>query len=202
MICRRTLTKSPKWKDMYGRSPKVWSIEQLYNLWVKSMNRRKKYKKQLDDLIVEICENAPKSSWGNPIFYKEEDGIVYEQNLMETTGDENEYKLYRGNPLSKFDREATINFLLHEEQCLDYGERYHRYLNLSETVLSFYVKNYLDYSIENILRWKFRNDHPPEILTISIGGDEFYVKSKHHPDNRFIEYELMNKCSDSPIIKI
>lgn len=185
-----------EWK--YKRQPKVWSIEQVHNLYLKTLERHNIRQKKLLDVRDRIVSEVEEFEKGKRKVYFTKDDKIYQREF-------NYYLEYDSWGTSwdvlKFTSDKTISnrdqkleFLLSNDKQFELGELYES-LKGDTKCLHHHIWHVLSEMVEEKLRVEFKGKDSPEILTIDISGHKYYVVcDKQHMYNRFYKkFELKNK---------
>ena len=185
-----------EWK--YKRQPKVWSIEQVHSLYLKTLERHNIRQKKILDVRDRIVSEVEEFEKGKRKVYFTKDDKIYQREF-------NYYLEYDSWGTSwdvlKFTSDKTISsrdqkleFLLSNDKQFELGELYES-LKGDTKCLHHYIWHVLSEMVEEKLRVEFKGKDSPEILTIDISGHKYYVVcDKQHMYNRFYKkFELKNK---------
>lgn len=192
------------------RKPKIWTIEKLYNLFLKVGERNSIRRKNVINYMDEMTKNISTETdeYGNEykMIYdnyrnQEEDNQIYKTKITRSIDFGNTWSCTcTDGTLGEQDgvkdqRDEDIDILLYKEERLEYGNEYHRLSHLSRNYFSAIVMKYLWTMIEKELRKKYTAFTTPRIIPITICGDKFYVASD---TSRFpyISFELMCEVTD------
>lgn len=209
---RAHFTEPEMFKYKFNRYPKVWSIEQVHNLYVRAMLRSKKIHDELIDSIHEIARVIPLSVDGYnkkchiTYFYRKDVLYQYEMSYMKeydsygTTS--NKVNFNEGN-LENI-RERKINFILNNEngKAFELGEKYDRLSHRSRN-FHFNVKEVLVEMIRNELQKKYKAVKIfdiPKVIPVSINDRTYIFTLDRQASSYYKKFELIDEMSIDPII--
>ena len=192
------------------RKPKIWTIEKLYNLWLKVGERNVKRRKDVINWMDKIAENIPTETdqYNNEfkIIYnnyrnQEEDNEIYKTKITRSKHFGNSWNSTTSDGTLgqqegvKNQRDEDIDILLHKEEKLMYGNEYERLSHLSRNHFSSMIMRYIWDMIEKELKEKYTTFNTPKVIPITICGDKFYV-SAETGNFPYIKFELMCAATD------
>ncbi len=188
----------------FKRSPKMWTIEQMHDLWNRSCLRGAKRQRDISSYIKEIVREIPKNDRGEHIVY-----------FYSTDGSLHCYKFsynseFRSHAYSidsvQFSKDKVsarnekIEFILTNEKAFEMGQKFHQLKKLS-TYQHDRVKQALWETINDKLRKHFKEKeiHPPSIFTINIGDSKYYVKTDDQHRYGYMVFHYGGVCIDDSI---
>lgn len=176
----------------YKRKPKIWDIESLHNLWLKSKERSDKRSKDVWDQITKIAESIPANDRGEHHAYYTQDG----ETRCYIVRYESTYKSHSlGNETMKFKtREEKLDFFLSTELNFQMGEELKR-LKEFESKYHWVTFNILWDQVEEKLRKKFKNSRPDSSFTIEI-GDKKYIISTEDRYGSYHKFKLESELTE------
>jgi hypothetical protein len=173
-----------EFKEKFGRMPKVWTIEEVHDLWLRTLERYNKKRDITRALWNEIIKGmSPEEKEPFSIYYEdnEENKITkYTFSWSESwdgygvSTDWNGIK-FSDNP--KKAREEKIDFIINNEKAFEYGERYHKVQEENKEILSWIVQETLFNMIDEKLREHFKNtdEKPKQVFKIKISDKQYYI---------------------------
>jgi hypothetical protein len=192
-----------EWK--YKRQAKVWTIEQVHDLYLKSLERHNIRQEKLIVVRDRIVNETPEIEKGRRKVYFTLDNVIRQINF-------NYYREYdswgSSTDLVKFSSDKTVinrdeklEFILSNDKQFELGELYHSMKGQSRC-LHLYIWHVLSEMVEEKLRAEFKGKSSPEILTVDIAGYNYYVVcDKQNMYNHFYKkFELKNR--ETEIIKL
>tara|TARA_R110000772_G_scaffold4683_7_gene16770 strand:+ start:4013 stop:4675 length:663 start_codon:yes stop_codon:yes gene_type:complete len=207
----RDTTEIEWFKESWGKEPKIWTVEDLYPLWLKTKKRLRLRRDLLNKCIEEIVEKitpTPSTDRGRPhdkyvVYYKHPFNNDNDRLYKTVIQYASEYECYSrsndgyvGDSENIVDkRNDIIDSMVDGDLRLELGEKYRHLDNLTRDWFSGIVMKNLWEIIEDKLRKEKIKD---QVFPISICGDEFYVVTKldnyHYP-----KYDLVNKIDREQI---
>jgi hypothetical protein len=186
-----------EWK--FKRKPKLRTISEIHDLYIRSMKRSEKKSKEMLDCIDEIVREVPSTNNSRYndnryIIYFYSDDILYQYEIL--------YEINYGCYSSSFQRvkfdegsveeiiEKKIHFILNNQKALELGEKYRR-LSKSNKYLHYNVKEALELMILESLEEKFKDIRVidlPKAIPVIVGGKKyiFTIVSSYGTYKKFI----------------
>lgn len=189
-----------KWK--FRRDPKIWTIEQIHDVWLKLVDRSEKRKKDLLDYQNFIISKVPENDKGERIIFFEKDEFIYKYVFKY----EDYYKsCFRSTDRLTFSkdpvrgRDEKIEFILNNEKVFEMGEKY-RQLDRMLSYLHYNIFDLLWYEVEEFLRKEFKEVKyfKEDVIKISIGNKIYYAQID--PQHRFQYKKFHFRGEEMPII--
>ena len=172
------------YEHKYHRKIKIWTIDQLHDLYLKAKERSDKKWKLSSDCLEEISKQVEKDKSGGWVFFaKSKDGTILRYNMRwdnlykSYTISNNTVDSYNLNRMDKTDkRDGILAFLTATDIQKELGQKYYNYSR---------DRSYLDHIVFKIL-WeevsiKLSNHFnsldilPPKNFDIKICGYKYYV---------------------------
>jgi hypothetical protein len=185
-----------EWK--YKRQPKVWSIDQVHNLYLKTLERHNIRLRRLIDVRDRIINEVEEFERSKRKVYFTEDGVIHQRDFhywveYNSWGSSTNIVKFN-NDNNVINRNEKLEFLLSNDKQFELGELYEKMRGVTRH-LHLYIWGILSEMVEEKLRVEFKGEDSPEILTIDISGHKYYVVcDKQHMYNRFYKkFELKNK---------
>jgi hypothetical protein len=124
----------------FKRKPKVWTVHEVHNLWMRAKSRNSKRRKEFDRYLNWITTNVKPNNGKNWIIYYS-DTSFYEL--------ENHYKygLTHRTGYSKNDRNSKIDSIITQSETIEIGKKL-KYLERLISRAGSVVKSHLDRLIE------------------------------------------------------
>ena len=153
-----------EWK--FKRKPKLRTISEVHDLYLRAMERSAKKSKEIMDCIAEIVRDIPPTAAYNNryndsyITYFYSDDVLYQYSM----GYEKNYDSYSTSyDRVKFDegsveeiRDKKIHFILNNQKALELGEKYKR-LSAANKYLHYNVREVFEVMIVEYLEKKFKD---------------------------------------------
>lgn len=189
-------------KLKFKREPKVWSIDEVHDLYLKALDRHNKRLKLWIDCVDRIVNETNEFDKDKRKIFFTKDGKFYQRELSKN----HEYDSWgvHSADLVKFsststlvDRNEKLEFLLSNEKAFELGELYES-LQGNTKHLHLRVKHIISEMVQDKLRFKFKNCESPEMLTISIGEKRYYVKcdDQYRRSRIYKKFELLNEVTE------
>lgn len=181
----------------FGRKCKVWTIEQLHDLWIKAKERTQKRKQLLSDCIRDIVENiTPDKDGVRKVYHTGQHGVI------QVSFKYNKYYKSQGfssEILKKNTREDRLEFLLANEIAFQKGEAFNK-IYVLQTYLDSVIKEIMWDDINVKLAEKIDGYSTNIILKIRISDREYYVMTT---DNGYHKsFTLLNEAIQNDIITV
>lgn len=196
----------------FKRKPKMWSIEQLHDLWERAIDRAAIRTSERQALIQRIVTEIPPSminrdekvyhAFFTPIgpnhdgslyvydfkHYPEHDSYGYGNNRYEESKNQKEA------------RDEKLHQVLNPI-AFELGQKFYELKKL-ETNHHHYVKQVMWDKVEELLKIKFKNKVPPEVFTIELCGCTYYVQTDPQSRGYYNSFALKGVFNPKNIIKI
>lgn len=192
-----------EWK--FKRVPKIWTVEQIHDLWLRAEERGSKKYADSSAYIQEIVKEIPKNERGEHVvyFYHRRDNSLCKYSLSYHR-DWKCYGISQGHVEFSKDkvagRDEKITFLLTNQRAFEMGQRYHE-LDGMKSNLQYRVKAILWQIIEDKLRdhYKKLDTNPPDVFTINIGDYKYYVKTDEQHRHGWLKFHWGGEVIDESI---
>jgi len=188
----------------FNREPKIWSIEQVEDLWIRSCERAKKRSLLSRKVYDRIINEIPKNDKGQKLVYFKEKGIIY-QYAFTWTQSFNSWG-YSWNQVRFSDnkgkaRDEKIDFILSNDKSFELGEEY-RSTKKMECKLQRRVLSIMCEMVEDKLKDIYKGKYPPDITQVKIGDNKYYfeVDSEHRYD--YLKFHFKGKVDDDNTIDL
>ncbi len=187
----------------FGRKAKVWTIEMVHDLWLKTKERGDARRKDLTDCIEDIVKSVEpfsKNYRGDNeyrVYYNSSGNTCYYNISKSSLGVGYGYS----RDIVKFGtRDEKLTFLLANQKTFDLGEKMRRLEKLC-TNQHYRVREILNKMIEEKLRKRLKEYDRNDVITIQISDKSYFVKvdNSHFPYKKF---ELLNEVTEETKIKI
>ena len=184
--------KSEYFEYKFKRSPKFWTIEQLYDLYLRTLERTNKRREVLKSIQSEIVKEITPNGGKEYITYfytfknykNKKIGELSDQIHKYTFSWVEKWKCYGSHEnIVRFDksvsenRDEKLQLILSNEKAFELGQKYY-YARRMESYLDRYVHNVMWEVIESKLRKKFKgvNFLISRIMIVDIGPIKYYVE--------------------------
>lgn len=194
-------------KYKFKREPKVWTIDQIHDLWERACVRAGKRQSESSAYLREIVKEVPKGANGEHIAYFKREGDVrisrfkfsYHRDFksygVSTDTLEFSKDIVKG-------RDEKIDFLLTNQRAFEMGQKYYE-LQKMLTNYQYRVKQILWEMVESKLQdhYKKLDKNPPDISIIEIGGSKYYVQVDDQNRYGYLKFHLRG-CVSNDTIKL
>lgn len=193
---------SDLFKMRFKREPKVWTIDEVHELYLKSFERHSKRQKLVIDCVDRIVSEVQEFEKGKRKVYFTKEGKFYQRELSKNS----EYDSWgiRSADLVKFssnstlvDRNEKLEFLLSNEKAFELGELYQS-LQGNTKHLHLHVREILSEMIQDKLRFIYKEKEAPRISTISIGDRKYYIECDDQTrySRIYKKFKLLNEVTE------
>ena len=172
-----------EWK--FKRKPKLRTISEVHDLYLRAMERSVKKSKEIMDCIAEIVRDIPPTAAYNNryndsyITYFYSGDVLYQYSMRY----EESYDSYGTSyDRVKFDegskeeiRDKKIHFILNNLRALELGEKYHR-LSAANKHFHYNVREAFEVMIVESLEKKFKDTKAvdlPKAIPVVVGGKKY-----------------------------
>ncbi len=129
-------------KSKFGREPKVWTISEIHDLWMRSKSRSSKKRKEFMDYLHWVVENAkPNDGRKWKIFYSDTSFYLIEKNDVRYSKDQPTLSYGIGH--IKSDRNSKIDSIITSSDTIEIGKKL-KSLENKTSHLDWKVKSHLD----------------------------------------------------------
>jgi len=189
----------------FGRKPKMWTIEQLHELWLRTLERADKRQIVFSACYDEIIKKIPANQDDKKIVYYKHEGRPELQQYVFSKG--NYYDGYGySSDIVKFSkdvkkaRDEKIDFIIANKKAYDLGQKFQD-LQKYRCNLHHFVKMFMVDMIVKKLREHFEESNitPKDIFKISISNQEYYIRCKDIHGYRHYEFEFLNEVTNESI---
>lgn len=200
---------NPWFKKNFKRNPKMWTLEQIHDLFMRASERSKKRYIIKSKIIKEIVIAIPKNKNNEHIiyYYNEKDsGNIWGYNISY----HNEYKSHMvGNNRLKFSdniiesRNEKIEFLLHNELAFELGEKFHKAYKMCSN-MEYRVRGIMWEIMERNIQEYFKktNTLPKDVFIVDIGSKKYYIKTDSQHRYGYMKFHLGNEYIPDEYIDI
>ncbi len=195
---RINFQSSDMFKYKFKRDPKVWSIEELHSLWIKSKLRANKRNDYFWKLIIEAGESLSGDNNEKSIYYYHlnKDGSKslrrYKIYFTSRWGGSGGFS-YSQDSVSFTNRDEKLDFWIANEGTFELGQKIYEAQKFNSWKFEQIVYTVLVDEINKILNKKYRDlkTYPPKSFTIKIGGIEYIISTSDNVNS----YSSYNKFS-------
>ena len=181
----------------FNREPRMWSIEQLHDLYLRTKDRSQKRMKISRDIVEKIKSEIIPDSSESGINYKSylvyfyqkySNGDTYLRQYKLTFHENRDTYSYSINDPKMKTREERIVFILANGRAFELGQEFYEAKRMEDMGWKsmWVVKGVMWGEIENKLRKKYNQNgiysqgiYAPDTLVIQIGDKQYFV----HVDN-------------------
>lgn len=190
-------------ENNFGRKAKVWTIEMVHDLWLKTKERGDSRRKDLTDCIHEVVKNVEpfsKNYRGDNeyrVYYNSGDNVCYYNISKSSLG----FGYGYSRDIVKFaSRDEKLTFLLSNQKAFDLGQKMYRLEKLCSNQ-HYRVREILNKMIEEKLKKRLKEYDRNDVIVIQISDKSYFVKvdNSHFP---YKSFELLNEFTEENTIKI
>ncbi len=193
---------SDLFKLKFKREAKVWTIDEVHELYLKSLKRHSVRQKLVVDCVNRIIDEVQEFEKDKRKVYFNREGKIYQRELSKNS----EYDSWgiRSADLVNFNSDKTIinrneklEFLLSNEKAFELGELYES-LQGNTKHYHLRIREILSEMIEDKLRFIFKEKEAPNILTVSIGDKKYYVQcdDQYRYSRVYKKFKLLNEVTE------
>ncbi len=184
-----------RFKMQFGREPKMWTIEQVHDLWQRTLVKADKRCVPLLACRDEIIKHTEPDDRGIYRAYFTPDSRD-ETCEYTFTYDDTIKSYWVGNSRVEFSedkfkgRNDKIQFLTANEKAFKLGQKYYE-LDKMVTHQHRHVQSIMVEMIEEFLRRYFKENNiiPPSVFTISIRDKKYYIQTDD--EHRYVWYRFL-----------
>jgi hypothetical protein len=185
----------------FGRKPKVRSIKDIHDIWIKLKQRDYPRQKEHFDIWDKIYndDSLSKDRLGKKIVYATTEKELRKMKFgLSSNGDRTySYDVITDKKDKESDREEKLNFLLTNERSIELGNKFLKTRkclgSYHHRIKVIFVKKVCDY-----LRDKYKNKKPDTIAIIKVGDYKYYFKLKDSY-SCYLEFEFLGEVNDNLI---
>lgn len=187
-------------KFRFKREPKKWTIEDVHELWLRTLTRADEVRSVITSIRKKITKEIKPNERGQYIVYCDS-GFYGRTEKIEFSW-HNDWRSYGiSRDLLEFSkdiklaRQEKIDFLIQNERAFELGSEYNEACKYQSNI-NYKVGHILNEMVQDKLRKYFKDidSNPPKVLTIKIGDYEYYVKSdEQHRYGNYLVFDLCNK---------
>ena len=196
-------------KYKYKRNPKYWTIDELHDLYLRSLDRHYKRRLEQSKCTNEIVKNIPisdtkyinqKSHFVYAITNKGEIltySFSYYDNLKNYGVSKNILEFSKDIVQGRLEK---INFMTSNDIAFELGQKYYEIEKLQSS-LHYKVKQVLWDVVENKLRKYFKdsNTYPSDIFIMKISNKKYYVYLDEKSNRAYMKFNLGDEYVDEII---
>jgi len=185
----------------FKRNPKVWTIEEVHDLWKRACARSNSRWKIISDYTKEIVKHIPKNDRGEYVVYFKHDKSP---KLMQYKFSYNrDWKSYgvSTDTVSFSNREEKLEFFTANELAFEMGQKYYELKKLSSD-MNYKVRHFMWELIEAKLQKHFKDLDvmPPEIFIIDIADKKYYVElDTQHRYRGYMRFHFKGECVEGSL---
>jgi hypothetical protein len=196
----------------FKRKPKMWTLEQLYDLWERTIERAALRAIERNKIVNDIVANIPTTKR-----YQEDTHIVFfTPHHGGHDGDSLYYYSFSYNKEFECYAHSSEQYIpnkneleLRDEKlyqmlnplAFELGQKYYEAKRL-DTNLQYRIRHILWDEVEEILREKYKGKRPPEIFTIDLCGHKYFVHTDPQSRGYWNKFELKGVCNFNETIYI
>ena len=166
----------------FKRKPKMWTIETIHDLWLRTCERGAIQRNHLRAVTNEIVSKIPtQGEKNNPkqvVYCAIPDSDKIRTYSFSYHHDFRSYGVSEDRLSFSTDkvkaRDEKIDFLLNNELAFELGEKYHK-AKKHTSDLQYVVENILWEMVYEELRKKYKKEFPPNVIIVSISDRKYYV---------------------------
>ena len=189
-------------KMKFKREPKVRTIEEIHEIYLKTLERNKIKQKTVIDCIDRIVDEVEEFEKDKRKIYFVKDDIIYQIELRKHyewnswgIGSPDQVKF--NDRLDVKSRDEKLEFLLSNDKAFELGEFYQS-LKGNNRYYHQFVCRILSDMIQDKLREIFKDKDSPRIMTISIGDKKYYVEceDQYRYSRSYKKFNLLNEVGE------
>lgn len=184
-------------KFRFKREPRIKTLEQVHDLWLRSCERAYERKKPYIKIFDTIIKEIPDVNGYKKVYYSEE-GKLYEYSFSYTSQfDSYGYStsLVNFNKSKEENREEKINFILSNQKAFELGEKFNE-----STKLICHKQNRLRSILFEMVEEKLKalykkSCFAPEITTVKIKDKEYYMELDKDSYGEYMKFNYKGTVS-------
>lgn len=169
-------TESELFEYRFKRKPRQWSLEEIQDLWERTLKRGEERKSLINKVYDKIVNEIPKDENGRKVVYYTKDDEVYKYEFSYTQEFKSWGYSYDRVEFSKDKtkrRDEKIEFILSNDRAFELGQEF-RNIQKFKTRLEYRVKQIFVNLIENELKEYYKDKLPPDISVVKVGDRKYY----------------------------
>jgi len=194
----------------FGRKPKIWTIESIHELWLRTVERAKKRRDEILKVREEIVTKLKPNKSGKYVVYYECIDYNNEPAIGKYTFEwHDDWKSYGvSTGYYKDDKSASqenrrnkkIDFLIQNELAFELGEEYNN-AKKYECKLNHFVGSILSEMLNDTLREHYRklDTIPPKIEKVQINGVFYYIQCESQSRYSYPKFEFLGEVKDTTL---
>jgi len=186
----------------FKRDPKIWSVEQVQDLWIRSKERARKRSLISSKVYDEIISEIPKNDKGCKLVYFSEDDTLYQYSFSWSTSFKSwgySWNQVRFSDNKTISRDEKIDFILSNKKAFELGEKYRASKKL-ECKLQRRVLSIMCDMIEDKLKEVYKDKHPPNITKVKVGDKEYYFAVDEQNRYDYLQFHYKGEVQDNTIV--
>ncbi len=197
---RRVSPESYEYK--FGRKPKVRTIKEVHDIYIKAKDRSDIKSKVISDIIDEIVEKIPTTGRYNKhiTYFYHTDGTLYQYEMSYmsewgTIGTSYNRVVFEGTVEQK--RDAKLELLLSNDLAFELGEKYNKFERYNKH-LHHYVKHELIEMITDKLKEKYKDVkfiNMPKVMPVIIDGYKYIFGLDSQSSGYYKKFELIGELN-------
>lgn len=190
-------------KDIKSKSSRVWSIEEMHDLYLRAKARYNSRRKDSKDIVEQIKQKIkPNKSETYIVYFNQEirgEKILRQYEISFKYGD-GIYGTSIGDTRFKT-RDEKLEFILANEKAFELGQKFHEAKIIEDGAYrrSSTVESHLWYRIEKELRKIKFPIFSKKIIVIDIGGKKYFISVESH--QHYANFTWLNEYDES-VMKI
>ncbi len=162
----------------FGRKPKIWSIEQLHDLYLRTKERHNKRREIHNEIIEKIATEIHSDHREYLVYFYQtaNDKTYLRQYSLKWNDNYNGYSYSLNDPKLK-SREERLDFVLANTRAFELGQEFYesnRLRDMSNKTM-WVVREIMWSEIEKRLKDIYPKYCPEKVLVISIGDFKYFV---------------------------
>jgi hypothetical protein len=202
---------SDMFKYKFGRTPKVWTISQVHDLYIRAVERSERMRKETVAVIYEIVNEIPKSKlYGKDChityFYINKTLYQYEMDYMkqyDSYGTSSNQVNFREGGLENV-RENKLHFLLNNTRAIELGEKYHELSNRCKhyeyRIKSILLEMIQDKLVEHFKTVRFFDI--PNVIEVDIDERKYIFTMDDTSNGYYRKFNLIGELKSNSLIKV
>jgi hypothetical protein len=185
----------------FKRKPKVWSLEEIQELWERSLVRYKERQSMINKVYDKIIDEIPEDKNRRKVIYYTENKKVYKYEFSHIHGYKSwSYSLdsVQFSKEKSKSRDEKIEFILSNNRAFELGQEF-RDIQKFRPKLQYRVSQIFIREVENKLKEVYKDKYPPDITVVKIGSKKYYfaVDDQHRYD--YLEFHFKGLVSNKEV---
>lgn len=179
----------------FKRKMKVWTIDEVHDLWLRACDRAAIRQKEKSDFINEIVKEIPMND--------RKEHVVYFYHRNDTSKSVRCYKISWHSDWKSYGigqdtvqlktRDEKLTFILAKDKEFEMGQKYH-HLDYMCTALQWRVKEIMWRMVEEKLQKKFKDaSYIPDVFILNIGTKKYFIELDGQHRYGYCKFHMKNE---------